>query len=228
VLWLAASVFAAGEASAGAFEEGRDFFQAGHYRWALEKFLEAVDQAPQDAYRRWHLAETYRTLGEGSAAAHEYREILKSGSQSPLAAAARRSLQSLGEPALARVQVPFQHVGTSILLPARVNGQDLGVFILDTGASFISLTSAAAASLGLASGGSSVRLLTANGEIRAPLALLDEVEIGGAVAHHVPAVIHDLPNVPPSIIGLLGLSFLERFRMSLDLSGGVLVLETGN
>jgi predicted aspartyl protease len=82
--------------------------------------------------------------------------------------------------------------------------------------------------LAISSGGSSVRLTTASGVIQAPLALLDEVDIGGAVARHVPTVIHDLPNVPSTVVGLLGLSFLERFRVNLDLTSGVLILESGN
>jgi predicted aspartyl protease len=56
---------------------------------------------------------------------------------------------------------------------------------------------------------------------------LDEVDVGGAVARHVPAVIHDLPNAPPAIVGLLGLSFLERFRVNLNLTSGILILEAG-
>jgi hypothetical protein len=34
--------------------------------------------------------------------------------------------------------------------------------------------------------------------------------------------------MPSNIIGLLGMSFLERFRMNLDMSSGYLVLESGN
>jgi predicted aspartyl protease len=75
--------------------------------------------------------------------------------------------------------------------------------------------------------GGTVHLVTASGMIEAPLALIEEIEIGGAVARHVPAVIHDLPGAPPAIAGLLGLSFLERFRVNLDLSGGLLILESG-
>lgn len=214
-------------AQAGPFQEGVDFFQGGHYRWALEKFIEAVDQAPRDLERRWYLAESYRLLGDGSAAAQAYRRILQMAPQSAQATAARRALDALGEPALAAARVAFERRGASILVPGRINGQAIGYFILDTGATFTSVSRLAAGSLGIASGGSSVSLATASGTIQAPLALLDEVDVGGAVARHVPAVIHDLPGAPGNIVGLLGLSFLERFRVTLDLSAGVLVLESG-
>ena len=214
-------------AQAGAFEEGLDFFQGGHYRWALEKFIEAVDHAPQDPQRRWYLAESYRLLGDSVAAAQAYRYILQVAPQSTFATAARQALEALGEPALRRVQVPFQKRGASIIVPGKVNGHPVGYFILDTGATFTSVNGLVANRLGISSGGSSVRLGTASGVIQAPLAVLDEVDIGGAVARHVPAVIHDLPHMPPSVVGLLGLSFLERFRVNLDLTSRVLLLQSG-
>ncbi len=225
---VCAIIMAAGPGYAGPFEEGVDFFQGGHYRWALEKFLKAVDLAPRDLQRRWYLAETYRQLGESTAAAHEYRLILQQAPQDPAASAARRALAALDEPALTRAEVPVQRAGTAILLQARVNGQSIGAFFLDTGATFLTISRAAAERLGISGTGDSVRLLTASGVVQAPLVLLDEVDVGGALAHNVPAVIHDLPNAPASVIGLLGLSFLERFRVNLDLSAGLLILESGN
>jgi len=214
-------------AQAGPFEEGVDFFQGGHYRWALEKFVEAVDQAPRDLQRRWYLAESYRLLGDAAAAAQSYRRILQMAPQSAPAAAARRALEALGEPSLATARVAFERRGASVLVPGTINGQAVGYFILDTGATFMSVSRLTAGSLGISGGGSRVSLVTAGGAIQAPLALLDEVDVGGAVARHVPVVIHDLPSVPGNVIGLLGLSFLERFRVSLDLTAGVLVLESG-
>jgi len=205
-----------------------DYFQGGHYRWALEKFIEAVDRAPRDPQRQWYLAESYRLLGDAAAAAHVYRRVLQLGPQSELAAEARRALDGLGEPARITIQVPIQKRGASILVPATLNGQASGYFILDTGATFTSISRQTASRLGIASRGGSVNLATASGIIQAPLALLDEVDVAGATAHNIPTVIHDLPNAPPSIVGLLGLSFLERFRVSLDLSSGVLLLESGN
>lgn len=215
-----------GTALAGPYEEGLDFFQAGHYRWALEKFILAVDRAPQDAQRLWYLAESYRQLGDNPAASQVYRQILRTSPQSSYAVAARNALDSLGEPSLTTFQIPFQKRGASVLLPAKVNGQSIGFFILDTGATYTTISRQVAGSLGI-TGGGSVTLSTASGVVQAPLALLDEVEVGGATALHVPAVVHDLPNAPPALIGLLGLSFLERFRVNLDLTSGVLVLESG-
>jgi clan AA aspartic protease (TIGR02281 family) len=215
-------------ALAGAFEEGMDFFQGGHYRWSLEKFIEAVDRAPRDPERRWYLAESYRLLGDNAAAAQVYRIILQMAPQSPQALAARETLEAMGEPTLAIFQVPFRARGTSVLVPASVNGQPIGYFILDTGATFTTISRLVADRLGVRGGTSRISLSTASGLVQAPLVLLDEVDIGGAASRHIPAVIHDLPNAPPAVVGLLGLSFLERFRVSLDLTSGVLKLESGH
>jgi clan AA aspartic protease (TIGR02281 family) len=214
-------------AHAGAFEEGVDFFRGGHYSWALEKFVEAVDRAPRDPERQWYLAESYRLLGDNAAAAQVYRRVLQMAPQSSQAMAARSALEALGEPSLTTFQIPFERRGTAVLVPGKVNGQLIGYFILDTGATFTSVSRVVADRLGVASGGSTVRLVTASGAIQVPLALIDELEVGGATARHVAAVVHDLPNVPSNVVGLLGLSFLERFRVNLNLSAGVLVLETG-
>ncbi len=212
---------------AGAFEDGKEFFNGGHYRWALEKFVEAADQAPRDLERQWYLAESYRLLGDSAAAAQTYRRILQLAPQSPQGMTARRALDALGEPSLTTFQIPIERRGTAVLIPGRVNGQLIGYFVLDTGATFTSVNRPVADRLGVSGGTSSVRLATANGAIQVPLVLLDEVEVGGAIARHVAAVVHDLPSLPANVIGLLGLSFLDRFRVSLNLSSGVLILEAG-
>ncbi|MBI4536378.1 MAG: TIGR02281 family clan AA aspartic protease [candidate division NC10 bacterium] len=213
---------------AGSFEEGVDFLQGGHYRWALEKFVEAVNRSPRDPQRWWYLAESYRMLGDASAAAGAYRHVLQLSGSSPQAAAARQALEAMGEPSVAMVSVPIQRRGSAIIVPARINGEPVGAFLLDTGATFSSVSSSVAQRLGVRSGsGGTVRLLTASGSIQAPLAILDEVDVGGAVASNVPAVVYDLPGMPPHIVGLLGMSFLERFRVNLDITSGTLILETG-
>jgi clan AA aspartic protease (TIGR02281 family) len=222
-------IVTAGTGWSGSFEEGLNFFEGGHYRWALEKFIEASDQSPRDSQRWWYMAESYRMLGDAPAAAHLYRQILHTAPQSPYGTASRQVLDMLGEPGVTSVRVAIQRRGSSALLPARVNGGEVGVFILDTGASYTSVSTSVAKRLGIStSGNATVRLITASGVIQAPLALLDEVDIGGAVSRLVPVVVHDLPGMPSNVVGLLGMSFLERFRVNLDMSAGVLTLESGN
>ncbi|NOY44140.1 MAG: hypothetical protein GXP50_01605, partial [Deltaproteobacteria bacterium] len=72
--------------------------------------------------------------------------------------------------------------------------------------------------------GTPVRLVTANGEIEASLGEARRVDVGRARARDVAvAVVGDDPV--PGLDGILGLSFLERFRYTLDPEAGLLVLE---
>jgi len=223
------SVSPEGFAQAGSFEEGLDFYAGGHYRWALEKFVVAVDQSPRDPQRWWYLGESYRLLGDTGAAAASYRHVLQIAPQSLFGSAARQALEALGEPSVATIHVPFQRRGAAIVVPARINGQEVGVFLLDTGATFVSVNKSVAQRLRIGSAGNGVvHLITASGMIEAPLAILEEVDIGGAVARYVPAVIHDIPGMPSNVVGLLGMSFLERFRVNLDINSGSLILESGS
>lgn len=212
----------------GSFEDGVGYFDGHHYRWALEKFVEAVDQSPREPRRWWYLGEAYRLLGDADAAAPAYRRVLQLAPGSPLADAARKALEDMGQASAAVARIPLQRRGSLALLPARINGREAGSLILDTGASLVALNAAAAAALGIRSTGAArVRLTTANGVIQAPLVILDEVEVGGTIALHVPAVIHEFPGMPPDIVGLLGMSFLDRFQVNLDITSGNLILETG-
>ena len=213
---------------ADSFEDGIGYFEGSHYRWALEKFVEAVDQSPRDPRRWWYLAEAYRLLGDVAAAAPAYRRVLQITPESPLAAAARQALEGMDQPSVATTRIPFQRRGSLALLSARINGQEAGSLILDTGASLVALSATAAARLGIRPAGTaSVRLATANGTIQAPLVILESIEIGGTIALHVPAVIHEFPGMPPEIAGLLGMSFLDRFQVNLDITAGSLILEAG-
>ena len=216
-------------AQAGPFDEGVNFFEGGHYRWALEKFIQSTEQAPRDPQRWWYVAESYRMLGDAAASAHAYRQILQVAPASSFAMSARQALEALGEPGASTIQVPILRRGGSAMVSGRINGEPVGVFILDTGASYTSINATVANRLGISpAGGTNVRLTTANGVIQAPLVVVDEVDVGGAVARHVPVVVHDLPGMPSNVAGLLGISFLERFRMNLDIGSSLLTLESGN
>jgi hypothetical protein len=64
-----------------------------------------------------------------------------------------------------------------------------------------------------------MRFTTANGVVEQPIVTLDSVELGSAQADDVPA------SISPSLgIGLLGLSFLNRFTYQVDAAAGMLTL----
>lgn len=120
-------------------------------------------------------------------------------------------------------RVPFTQRGGHIIVTGKVNGVALP-FIVDTGASLVVIPPAIARRAGIDFGiASPVTLQTAGGRVRAPRVLLAELELGGIKRHGVAAVVHKA--AADGNVGLLGMSFLAAYRMSVDHDAGVLVLE---
>ena len=99
--------------------------------------------------------------------------------------------------------------GGHFFVTGNINGATVR-FIVDTGASMISLGSGDARRIGLdASKGEQGIVNTANGQARVSRVKLDTVRVGEIVLNNVDALVHqqDLP------IALLGMSFLNRMEM---------------
>lgn len=105
-------------------------------------------------------------------------------------------------------------------LTAEINGAAVR-FVVDTGASDIVLTKADAARIGIDPEALDYlgRAGTANGETRTAFVRLDEVVVGPAVDHNVPAVVND-GDMSQS---LLGMGYLQRWGR-IEISGGELRL----
>ena len=83
-------------------------------------------------------------------------------------------------------------------------------FVVDTGATLVSLSQSEARRLGIdASGGQQVNLATANGSVSARRLTLQSVRVGSINVSNVEAVVVDNLNMP----ALLGMSFLNRMDM---------------
>jgi clan AA aspartic protease (TIGR02281 family) len=112
---------------------------------------------------------------------------------------------------------PLQGQKTVVTVKAEINGAK-GVFILDTGASYVSVKSAFAerAKIALA-GASEITLITANGQAKAKLAKADKVALGSLQATNVPVAVQsgDETGYGQGVDGLLGMSFLSRFEVQI-------------
>jgi clan AA aspartic protease (TIGR02281 family) len=112
---------------------------------------------------------------------------------------------------------PLQGQKSVVTVKAEINGAK-GLFILDTGASYVSVKSAFAerAKISL-DGASEIILATANGQARAKLSKADKVALGSLQAANVPVAVQsgDEKNYGPGIDGLLGMSFLSRFEVEI-------------
>ncbi|NTX29878.1 retroviral-like aspartic protease family protein [Burkholderia pyrrocinia] len=110
--------------------------------------------------------------------------------------------------------------GNTIRVKAKVNGVE-GTFIVDTGASYVSLSDAFARRAQVATGQAKrIRLQTANGVRDGLLAQAQAVQVGAATASDVPVSVDAGAKAPygAGVDGLLGQSFLSRFELSFTLT----------
>ena len=123
------------------------------------------------------------------------------------------------EPGQGEATIPFPPGTQVITVQASVNGSPPRTFILDTGATWTVLSAQFARDLGLRDeDGVVVVVETAAGPRSARHLAVDEIRVQGVVANRVPIAI--LPETPEGTAGLLGLSFLSRFKLTVDPAAG--------
>lgn len=123
--------------------------------------------------------------------------------------------------------IHVQREGHLLIVQARLNERREARLILDTGASHTVLSRRLAQDLGMlpTSSSTAVTLKTAGGSVQAEMIRLETIRVGAAESHNIPVAIHDLPDAPPGIDGLLGLTFLHAFLVTLDIHKGELRLQ---
>lgn len=122
--------------------------------------------------------------------------------------------------------VPYQKRNAVMVIPVTINGSIERPLAVDTGASYTIISAELASTLNLKPHPTlpPITLETANGRIDARLVNLQTVTVGGLSSHNVIAAIHDLDDTA-GIAGLLGLNFLNRFKMTVDAPRNQLLFE---
>lgn len=102
-----------------------------------------------------------------------------------------------------------------LLVSAGMNRQTVGMFIIDTGASYTMITPRTAEKLGIQVTPETphISLTTANGPIRVPKVRLKHLTIGELERQNILVVIHDI-GPDPLLAGLLGMNFFEDVDFS--------------
>jgi clan AA aspartic protease (TIGR02281 family) len=121
---------------------------------------------------------------------------------------------------------PLRGQKNVVTVKAEINGVR-GLFVLDTGASYVSLKAAFADRAKVPQTGTGeVTLMTANGTAKAKLSKADKVQLGKLEATNVPVVIQnvDEKSYGPGVDGLLGMSFLSRFEV--QIASGAIEIRT--
>ena len=98
--------------------------------------------------------------------------------------------------------------------------------VLDTGATYTMIPWYIAEELGYnpASSKEFVSMTTASGTIKAPLITIDSVSILDMPIKSQKVIVHNLPE-SSHVDGLLGLSYLKHFKLTIDFKAGILALE---
>jgi clan AA aspartic protease (TIGR02281 family) len=111
---------------------------------------------------------------------------------------------------------PLRGQKNVVTVKAEINGVR-GLFILDTGASYVSVKSAFADRAKIPQTETEITLLTANGPAKAKLSKADKVMLGKLEAINVPVAVQkaDDKSYGNGVDGLLGMSFLSRFEVQM-------------
>ncbi|MGM0663881.1 MAG: retroviral-like aspartic protease family protein [Thermodesulfobacteriota bacterium] len=124
-----------------------------------------------------------------------------------------------------KVVIHFQPGLKNIPVKATLNGSLSQDFLIDTGASLVTIPSGAAEKLGLSLDQNTPEhwVSTAGGGVLAKEVTLGGIELEGRLVEDITAFVLDIPGRPE--IGLLGLNFLKYFYVEIDNEQGVLMLK---
>ncbi len=124
--------------------------------------------------------------------------------------------------------VPVERLGSVLAVMATLNDTLQARLIVDTGSSQTIISRRLAMELGLSSTAHTTHVLlhTASGSVQVDAVILDAIRIGEAELKNSQVLIHDLPDLPFTVDGLLGLSFLATYQITLDTNRGELHLKS--
>jgi clan AA aspartic protease (TIGR02281 family) len=121
--------------------------------------------------------------------------------------------------------VPFRRVGNIMLVDVVLDNVLKTRLLVDTGATFTVISKAMAKQLALNLDHAAViPLQSVSGLFMAPLTKVKSITVGEATAHDVEVVVHDIGS--DGTHGLLGMSFLDHFQVTINSSTGLMTLST--
>ena len=123
-------------------------------------------------------------------------------------------------------QLKFDPSSPSIIVTADIQAvfPTAAKLILDTGASYVTLSRDMVSAIGLPiDTDNTIQLTSASTVETTPKIVVPEITVLGKRVKNVEAIIKDLPPQAPAD-GLLGLSFLRHFKLTIDFKKGILEL----
>lgn len=122
--------------------------------------------------------------------------------------------------------IKFSPSSLSIIIDAKVKASrfEIASMVVDTGASYVTLPWRLATSIDLrVDPKKTIELTSATTIETVPIVDIPEIEVLGKSIKNIKAIIKDLPPQTPAD-GLLGLSFLRHFKLTIDFKKGLLKL----
>jgi clan AA aspartic protease (TIGR02281 family) len=222
--WLA---FGGAESPARAYSAGMLAWDRHDYADAARLWSRAVALQPDNPHFHYMLATALGRLGHRTSAADAYRLALLLEPPHRLARLAQDGLTRLAaEPASAAESnsVRLEFVNGVWIVSVMINGVRPARFLLDTGASVTLVAPALAESLRMAPAagdGPNLQLQTVAGVTAGRTVTIPSLRVGEVEIADTAAVVHD-PG--PGVDGILGNSFLGRFRVTIDADRKTLAL----
>lgn len=214
--WLA---FGAAPSPAEIHRRAMAAYEQRDYVGAMRLWSQAASLQPDNATFHYMRGTALAHLGLRLSAADAYQTTLFLDPPKDLARQVLDAMASLNKPAApaqpADVVVPLEAGFGVWTTPVIVNGRHRGRFLVDTGSSVVVLSPAFAATIGLHASRSAdaVELQTLGGRTSGSSATVASLKVGPAELQSVPVVLHD-PG--PGVDGILGNTFLSRYRVTVD------------
>jgi len=139
----------------------------------------------------------------------------------------RLNISTQGAAPSAEHRIPFSITPSGGILVKGVFDDFVDVTLLvDTGASHMVISEKLARRLNYSSPVSRrLKLQTAGGLVEARTEAIAKVALGDACKENVPAVVTERDTLPDGFDAILGLSFLQDFKTTVDYQGGVIILK---
>lgn len=152
---------------------------------------------------------------------------VNSGNMAMIASGIRRSA-SVYKGSTAQIAVPLKNSKNALIVDALLTqggAQTAGAFIIDTGATYTSISQEMAEQLNLdLRHCETVQITTANGRIEVPKVFLESLNVNGLEAHNIEATVIPVRQ-GASFSGLLGLSFIRQFVVTIDPEANQLIFQ---